>query len=700
MLTVRTSIAAAFAIVAVGGSVTLAQLSNNQRETLNVPIGSIFEIQATSKNAATANWVLTLDGEFVEASRDLVFRTRFSKEGTYSLAVELRMGEESVQRMFTLQVRAKRPEDKIIANGPEGIVAFDPPLNNDVIAINSAKQVLTVTPVRADVKILAIDLDTSVDSNGDGNNENDEDTKNTLFRSEGNPLRIWFVDGERRTIRFGALLEDGKTAFQNIAIGGGGSSSSVPTARPPVIQEPSEPDTGTINSGLDMKVLVLKSDNGEVQYALRRPAELTEPILLVWDFGDGTQSMLDRPIHTYATSGRYDINVQVRNLRTGQVIDTVKDSIMINRLSEEVDPGTENPGNETPDKPKENSSGGSLLGIVLKLIFSMIGFAVLGALIMFIVGKAKKKGFSLEKTMEKAEQTMVKTPSNDVSTEPPPMEIAAEPVEEEPVAPPPPVEPEPEPVPQSEPAPAEESKTPAWLSDSMQGTPPPMEQPPAPEPVSEPAPEAVAPPPPPPVEEPVAPAPEPEPEAFIPPPPPPPIDKPVSPAPEPISEPAPEIAENVSHDVMQPSANQLQVDSGNAPDWLQQGMQQAEASGQAADTPPPPTLDGPAPEEATAPITPTESAPVTQTESADDAAKKAAEQEKKRRKRQRYRENLKKRKAEDAAPGPEADTSQDSSNEPVAFIKAEDIEPMDPPQENPVPPTETPPPPPPPNLEG
>lgn len=580
MKSLRTSIAAAFAIVSVGSSVVLAQVSGASQETLVVPLGSIFEIQAVTDDKATANWVLTQGSQFIESSREHIFRTRFSKEGRYSLSAQISLNGSTTERMFTLDVQSKRPEDALNANGPQGLVSFDPPLQNKKIAIDTSRQVVTVTPIRKDINVLAFDFDITTDSNGDGNTENDEDTNRTLFRSEGNPLRIWFVGGASRTIRFGSLLKDGSTAFETIEVGNGTTIQPRPTT----------PEVSPIESNLDISILVLKSDNGEMQYALRLPPELSEPTLLLWDFGDGSQSMLDRPIHTYAESGKYDVRVDIRSLRTGEVIDRVTDSIMVNRLIDE----TVEPPTTTTDTPKKESTG-SLLGLVVKLLFSLVGFGLLGALVTFVIGKIKSKGISLEKTMEMAEQVMVKTPSADATTDLPPMEIAAEEVPAEPV-PMPPTEPVAPPPAEPEPAPA----APEWLQAGLQSA----QAETVPEPAPPPAPEPV-------------PVPEPEPEPV--------------PAPEPV------------------------VDTGNAPDWLQAGMQQAEAVS------------------AEAPV-----APVAPPVSDDVNSKEEAEKEKKRRKRQRYRENVKKRKEEgqpEEASTPEPEP--ENLNEPVAFITAEDIEPLE-----------------------
>ncbi|MCA9371015.1 MAG: PKD domain-containing protein, partial [Candidatus Peregrinibacteria bacterium] len=326
---------------------------------------------------------------------------------------------------------------------------------------------------------------------------------------------------------------DGNTVFSNMQV------SAAP-----------EPEPSPIQNAADMKVLVLRSDNGEVQYALRMEREQSEPVLLQWDFGDGNQSLLDRPIHLYAESGNYTVTVEVRSLRNGEIIGKASDELMVNRM-QEVEPD-QSQTNETT-----KSEGGSLFGLIGKLLLSIVFFGALGAAIMFIVSKIKEKGFSLEKTMEMAEQTIVKPPSPEPSADLPPMEIAVEEVEV-PVEPPAP-EPEPEP----------EASTPDWLQAGLQSA--------------------------------------------------------------------------------------QETETSHAPDWLQAGMEKVEEQES--------TLETPAVPEDTS------------------AEKEDAAREKKRRKRQRYRENVKKRKEEEeeteVVEGAEGAEVADA-NEPIAFIKAEDIEPLNP----------------------
>ncbi len=698
MLRARTSIASAFAVVAIGGSVVLAQLTGATQEAISIPIGTIFEIQAAAPIGAQTSWVLSEDNNLIESGRDSVFRTRFSREGNYVLVAEVNTQGTKTLRTFFLEVRQRRVEDRVTPDAG-AIVMTEPSIYKETIPVSSGRQIVSINPVRDDVQVLAIDFDITEDSNGDGNPQNDEDTRNTLFRSEGNPLHVWFVDGTKRTIRLGALFTDGKTNFTTYTVGrsSGGASQNTSSNR----------DERTIDSS-DMRILVLKSDNGEVQFSLSLPSGGEEkPLLLHWNFGDGSSSLLDSPIHDYAESGNYKIEVEVRDLKTGQVIQSVQDSLSVNRLKEDIDPV------EVPDKNKDKEKGGSsILGLVIKLLMSLIGSAVIGAIIFFVIGKIKKKGFSLEKTMEKAEKTMVKTPEESVKDGAPPMEIEAEeipepPKQEEAPAPaptpepepaPPPVEapaapvPEPAPEPVPEPAPpppapppaetkTEEAKTPSWLQEGL-GDAPSV------------TPAATVEPPPP--------APEPTPA------PPPPASPPVEEAPRAPDAQVDPPAPNVAHKAMEPAAEKLTADTNNAPDWLQAGIEKAEAEGQTAATPveppqetppaPPPTPPAePAPEPA--PPAPAPAEPTAPANGNGDADER--ERERKRKKRQRYRENLKTRKAEEKAngngdvndqppaepaPAPEAN----DADEPVAFVTAEDIAPLEQETPPPAPPVETP----------
>jgi len=613
-MNIRTSsIASALAVVTIAGSGVLAQLGTSQ-QVLTVPVGGIFEMQGVGGLGKTS-WVLTQNGEFIEANRDPVFRTRISQPGSFQLSAETSVNNEAIRKTFTLSVLDRKPGYEENTTNSNAIATYIPAMQNGTIALGRSTDVIKISPERTDIKVIAIDTDTSRDSNNDGNPENDDDTKNTLFRSEGNPLYLWIANSTIPGMRLGVLFDNNETQFENISFRRGGEYGE---------------DVALEEAPDGMRIQVLKSDNGEVQFGLQMDSEVKSNVLLLWNFGDGQQSMLDKPIHMFAESGNYDISVEIRDLKTGQVQTTVSDSIVINRMKEETETGPEVVDPKKPEKKK--SDGGSILGLIFKLILILLISAAVGAAGIFIFSKVKKKGFSLEKSLEKAEGAIVKTPKETVAESAPPMEIHTEPTVVTPVE-----------TPVASPAPEVVTPAPVVEAEII---------PPSPEPTT--APEWLAP-----KAEPVA-EPIPEPEA-------------VAPVVEPVAEaPAP----NVTHTAMEPAAEKLATDAAQAPDWLQGGIEKAEEVGQTVDAPPPEELQGDVPKEESMTTT-----------TASDADRKERQREKKRQKRQRYRENVKSRKengsatpgtpneipVETEAPEPEPE----DMDEPVAFIKAEDIEPLE-----------------------
>jgi PKD repeat protein len=606
-MNIRTSsIASILAVVTIAGSGVLAQLGTGT-EVLTVPVGGIFEMQSVGGQGATS-WVLTQNGEFIEANRDAVFRTRISQPGSFQLSAETSVNNEAIRKTFILSVLDRKPGYEENTTNSNAIATYIPAMQHGTIPLGRSTDVIKITPERKDVKVIAIDTDTSTDSNNDGNPENDDDTKNTLFRSEGNPLYLWIANSTIPGMRIGVLFDNNETQFENISFRRGGEYGE---------------DVALEEAPDGMRIQVLKSDNGEVQFGLQMDSEVKSNVLLLWNFGDGQQSMLDKPIHVFADSGNYDISVEVRNLKTGQVQTTVSDSIVINRMKEDTETGPEVVDPQKPEKKK--SDGGSILGLIFKLILTLLISVAVGAAGIFIFSKVKKKGFSLEKSLEKAEGAIVKTPKETVSESAPPMEIHTETIVEAPVE-----------TPVASPAPEVVTPAPVVEAEIV---------PPAPEPTA--APEWLAP-----KAEPVA-------ETI----------------PEPVAEaPAP----NVTHTAMEPAAKKLATDTTQAPGWLQGGIEKAEEVGQTVDAPPPEELQGDVPKEE--PMT-------TSTTISSDDDREERQREKKRQKRQRYRENLKNRKengsatpetpseipVETEAPEPEPE----DMDEPVAFIKAEDIEPLE-----------------------
>ena len=658
---IRITIAVFFAVVSIASSAVFAQLTSPSSEHINLFVGDIFEVYSADGNE-NVNWILTQNNDFLEASTGPSFHTRFSQIGDFTLTTE----SNAKRHTFLISVENRQSDTQVPIPQVSSMAQFDPPIINDRISLPSDRETVKITPMRNDISVIAIDSNIKLDSNSDGDPQNDDDTASSLFRSGGNSIYLWFANKKDTTIRLGALYTNNEKEFSIVDIVHGTDTQMADTGTSTTTAEEQDKD---------VQITVLKNDNGEVRLGLQMQNRNRETSLLLWNFGDGQQSMLDEPTHTFAKSGQYNVSVEIRDLQSGKILDNVSEDIIINRLQ-----------NDTPipkdTTPAEQSSGGSIFGLIIQLLLTLIASALIGVVVFFIIGKVKKKGFSLEKSLEKAEEVIVKTPKETVSEVAPPMAIhTEEPIDVTPVesVQPPVVEPDtntpPPPPPSAEtptapivepdvpPAPPVESESPTQQSElqNTQTTPDmpdwlqqnPPEQNPAPPPedkISTPKPQPST----------THAEPVPTPEAKV-----------TTPQPEPQPQPlAEEPAANVQHDAMQPSVEELQIDEKQAPDWLKQGVQKAEEVGQTPQSPPPEKLQTDMPVQA------------------DISEKEQRLKEKKRLKRQRYRQNLKTRKegsyeqAVEPTPKPVQEMSKEDEmedmNEPVAFIKVEDIEPLEP----------------------
>lgn len=463
----KTWIAAAASIIATVTVATSAQLGPNPSpgfgtEVIDMTVGAIFEMQAVADTPQQYSWVLTKEGQFVEASRSHVYQTRFTQAGTYLLAAQItdQNGVTSAARNFEITVRPRRPEDAILpesdAINANDIVRFTPAARNGVINVGTVSQLLLATPARDDVSVIAMDFDSAQDENGDGNPTNDDQTRDTLFRSNSNPLYVWFPVPRARTIKAGALLQNNTTALQEFTVQFG---DVLPASQISQGQTTSAETQSSVSEESSNAIIVLKSDNGTLQFTVR--SDKVTPgtaVLYQWNFGDGSQSLLDRPIHTFALAGTYNVGVSIRDLRTGTELDKLADSVVVNRLQEASSSGASS-SQEQSSKPASTGKSSGVLGIVIRGILGLLISAAVGAGIVFLIGKLKK-GVSLEKAMENAEKKMVGK-SAETATEP--AHLTMEIVDDTPA---PPTETARPPEPPSAPREEQRDETPSWLSQA------------------------------------------------------------------------------------------------------------------------------------------------------------------------------------------------------------------------------------------
>jgi len=648
-------------------SVSLATYAQKQpatqEEKLTIPLGSTFEIIADSSvKQPTYRWALTRDRTFLQAGRNQTFRTRFTQPGFYLLRGEISgpKAAKTLARNFRIEV----PQRRDAAAAPTGdLIETVPPFDaQNRIITSSLQQIVLFTPVREDAQLFALDLDTSIDSNGDGQPANDNDTEGTYFSNGDVPLYIWFASPKtERALRLTVLLSTGERETQELTL--------ISALR--VQQEEKEKKTA---------VQALQQGGGRVLFAvdLAEKEFASVPLLFQWDFGDGKQSLLDRPIHTYARNGVYTFSVHIRDLRTGKELRTIREDVevltAVMRVTEEEVPEEE----EKEEKKEEAPEGGSILGLLLKVILVGGLATALGLGGMFVFAKIRKKGI-MQKALKKAEESLIGSEGQAVGgvTQAPPLEIPHEEEVEKAEVPPPPKEPEEEEVEEEKPLEdlkADAEQAPSWLQPGLKeaeekgetaATPPPptlKETPAAPA-------EALAKetPPPFPPPQPAAPPSPPQQEAPEPSPAPPPPAGIKEELPSWLQTPAGEAQEKTPTPPPAPTSPEATAEAPAKPEPV---VSETPAPAPEGEEVPPWLQPQPsAPAEAGQQLTPPSSEEMTE----EELTKEERAKRKRKLKQKRYRENVKRRKQKEKEEGT-APAEEKGDEDIVAFIQAEDIE--------------------------
>ncbi len=656
--------AAGIAMLATAGAAFAGFVPRNDSAERTLMIGDVLEIVAVTPENAAYGWVLTRDGQFVEAGRDRVFRTRLTQPGKYLLEGSMRTTEG--ENRLTMNVTALP-----LAGGS----ASSAPDTADIAVVDGLlNPVTTLTPagwVNAEIRT---DLNPSVDTDGDGNPGNDQDLADTLFSREHNTVSLWFAEVPAEPLALSTTAQDGTTVTQRPS-----GDSAVPVT-----------GTDSIETGDEL--------HGTLRFVFPLPADVRpEDILYQWDFGDGGMSFTDAPVHKYARNGDFTVSVTVRQLSTanvmaqGQTTVSIKDAVPAPASSQssaaEQSSVPAPAQSSAPAVPTGATSGaGDAVLLIVKLTLVLLAAIVLGVFAVWAGRRFLRRESRLQKTLADAEAMLVtgkdtRSAAEVVEAPPPPMtlrksaEETASATETEIT----------EPAEQADlGAPAEEA-TPPWLQHGLEmakdlpGAPvqqpePALETPePAMDSASEtapaetPAPESAP-------EQASTPSPEPAAEAMpateeLPPwlqnapeepadqpaqdaqpilesaaPEPTPAPQPLPAAPQepgpadtvteaPVAQPAAPVTETTAPTIAQPAAQ--------APETPPAVAQPAPAAGPPDSAGPIATLAASAP--TAIPAAPSPAATL-------DAERLERERERKRRKRQRYRENLKKRQAEEKIP--------------------------------------------------
>ena len=387
---------------------------------LRVNAGDTIEIGTDSKGKKPEfSWILTKDRKFQNAQRSRFFQTRFAQAGTYILDVSVQdpAGGANDYRAFTINV-ADQPSNspQLVASNLEttplqAVLQSTSPIVDGKIYVPTDGGLIKIDPSLSAGKISSydIDIDSTVDSNGDGNPTNDRDTADSLSSKTGSPIYLYVVPKpEQRVITLTVSSLTNPTpsmASLEIAYGTAPASStqSSSSVAVGVIQNPGSPIT------------IQKSGNRvRLEAHLDASSTATKELLYEWDFGDRAKSLLTSPTHTYATDGTYTITLTVRDISTGAVIVTDVTSISIegspassstsstSTIATSVDSST-----SSSAKNSEGESSGSFgailwVGSIMFVIFLL--FLGLVGIIIFVKSRFTGK---LQDTLEKMEKTIV-----------------------------------------------------------------------------------------------------------------------------------------------------------------------------------------------------------------------------------------------------------------------------------------------------
>lgn len=452
-------------------------------EKISLQVGDIFEILPIHAiDNATYTWILTQDRTFLEASRAPSFRKRLIQPGQYTLFAEIASqdGSKRFTRSITLDYAAReigKTETKSMTVTGATLVSTSPAATaNGKIAMDAETQILLLTPINLDITPLSLDLDLHRDNDGDGKNDNDIQARETFFHTDATPIYIWITNDPLTThsISITAAMPDGAR-----------------TQTLEILNEEIAFAQGAITSPIRIEAIQSSERTYSFTPIFENPAASAGQLLYQWQFGDGQQSLLTKPEHTYAEDGTYTVLLLVRNLRDGSEVAST--STTINVAPETANFSSSQVSSDVPEDPNP-STGNSKFNItsILMMVGLFLGSILLGILVIVVVGKLRKGKTSFADRLETIEQTVVKTPADmtapltivplvtsQVKRTEPPAEIAQREKEQEAE------QPAPAPVVQKE-------NTPAWLTPTTpKPTPAPaVVTPSAPKPTPTPAPVA------------------------------------------------------------------------------------------------------------------------------------------------------------------------------------------------------------------
>ncbi len=394
-----------------------AGMGSSQSEALTVTVGDILEVLPSSDlPAPTYSWILTQDRTFMQAGRSTSFRYRFIQPGNYSLIAEIHAADQTttINRVFTITAKAREPGNPIVSTPfvPTGsgtqttdLVRVDPAIDsNQRVVLGNNQQLIKLMPVSPETRPLSLDINMAQDSNNDGNPANDVDNVGSFFQLYADPLYVWFASPIQSTsILVTTIGTDGSPRTQQIAV------ESLAYAQ----------SQGTIVSPIT--IAMQSTGNGAYTFSPESTnGSATQTSLLYhWTFGDGEESLIMNPSHTFASDGLYTITLQVRNLIDGKEVANIQQQVQVVGITSI--PSSASSAASSTSTGTGGTSSFSLMPIVIGGGIFLL-FAIVGIGVVFLISRLRG-GKSLDQTFAAMEKTIVS--KDDAAKNPPTLTIPA-----------------------------------------------------------------------------------------------------------------------------------------------------------------------------------------------------------------------------------------------------------------------------------
>jgi hypothetical protein len=389
------------------------------KEVVSFTAGEVFEIIAYSQlQSPEYSWVLTKDNQLRQASQSPAFSIRLSEAGNYILkgTIISTVDKETVERFFFIRVTEPSVPNTI----GEGI-QISPPLNErNAIILDESSQLITIKTFSQSSNGYIVDLDTTQDTNNDSIPNNDQYAAGTLFSTTGTPLYVWITNPLQDSIRIQSIDNVHSTQFTVF-----NQDSYTAYALEQKKNEEQNP-----------AIRITRFSPTQFGFSIDPEGKpwRDEPVLFMWNFGDGKESIHDTPIHSYVASDiktESTIRVHVRSLTSGEIIETLTTKIQLDALevatqtgssvisqssqssinTSDASPSSIAIASSTSSTNSEQNNTNSSLGMIIKVLLVILASVFVGFVTVFIIHTLKKIGGVQGMIAKSEEKLLTKEPA-------------------------------------------------------------------------------------------------------------------------------------------------------------------------------------------------------------------------------------------------------------------------------------------------